>query len=57
MPSEEARSDPSDKRECPRYQLRLPGFITDEGLGLGRPQPLAGLLGSASTVGGSSTPA
>ena len=35
MPNEEIKSDHLGKSERPRYQVRLPGFITDEDFGLG----------------------
>jgi hypothetical protein len=35
MSNEEAKSDSTEKGACPRYQVRLPGFITDEASGLG----------------------
>ena len=35
MPKEEAKSDSKEKGQRPRYQVRLPGFITDEEIGLG----------------------
>jgi hypothetical protein len=35
MPNEEVRSDHIEKDERPRYQVRLPGFITDADIGFG----------------------
>jgi hypothetical protein len=35
MTQEEARSDDAEQGKRPRYQVRLPGFITDEEIGLG----------------------
>ena len=35
MAQEEAKSDSTEKGTRPRYQVRLPGFITDEEIGLG----------------------
>ena len=35
MSEEEAQSDPTDKGKRPRYQVRLPGFVTDKEIGLG----------------------
>lgn len=35
MSKEEAKSDSTEKGQHPRYQVRLPGFITDEEIGLG----------------------
>jgi len=35
MIQEEARSDSAEKGKHPRYQVRLPGFIPDEEIGLG----------------------
>jgi hypothetical protein len=35
MSNEEAKSDLTEKGTRPRYQVRLPGFITDEEIGLG----------------------
>ena len=35
MPKEEARNDATEQGQRPRYQVRLPGFITDEAVGLG----------------------
>lgn len=35
MSKEETRSDSTENGTRPRYQMRLPGFITDEEIGLG----------------------
>ena len=35
MSKEETRSDSPEKGTRPRYQMRLPGFIPDEEIGLG----------------------
>jgi len=35
MTQEEGKSDSTEKDTRPRYQVRLPGFITDEEIGLG----------------------
>jgi len=35
MPKEEVGSDSKEQGQRPRYQVRLPGFITDEEVGLG----------------------
>ena len=35
MPKEEARNDSTEQGQPPRYQVRLPGFIPDEAIGLG----------------------
>jgi hypothetical protein len=35
MPKEEARNDSMEQGQRPRYQVRLPGFIPDEEIGLG----------------------
>ena len=35
MTKEDAKSDDAEKGKRPRYQVRLPGFITDEEIGLG----------------------
>jgi hypothetical protein len=35
MPKEEARNDSTEKGTRSRYQVRLPGFIPDEEIGLG----------------------
>ena len=35
MPKEETKSDSTEKVQGPRYQVRLPGFIVDEEIGLG----------------------
>jgi hypothetical protein len=35
MSKEENRSDSTEQGQRPRYQVRLPGFIPDEAIGLG----------------------
>jgi hypothetical protein len=35
MSKEEARSDSTEQDRRPRHQVRLPGFIPDEAIGLG----------------------
>lgn len=35
MAKEEARKDSTEQGQQPRYQVRLPGFIPDEEIGLG----------------------
>ena len=32
---QKSRKDPSDRKRVPAYRVRLPGFITDEEIGLG----------------------
>jgi len=35
MDTEEAKDGQTDKQECQPYRMRLPGFISDEDIGLG----------------------